>query len=244
MTSILKQFLSKGYQAYYIGGYVRDYLLGKSSSDIDVTTNASVADMIELFKSFPVDLKGKNFGCVAVYYQAQWIQCTTFRRDSSYLNHRHPQTVEFVKTLSEDVLRRDFTINALAMDDKGRIYDFIGGIQDLNQRIIKTVIDPQYSFQQDALRMLRALRFMSQLSFDLERKTHDALIENFYLVDGLSEKQKRAEIEKILLGDFVDLVFQHYYACFHLSYPLKLSHLEYNIESRLNYLLEAQHDKT
>ena len=195
---ILKIIEKNGYEAYFVGGCVRDYLLDVDFSDIDVTTNALPEQVKEIFGK-TIDT-GLQHGTVTVIFKGEAYEITTFRTESDYSNHRAPDKVEFVRNLKEDLDRRDFTINAMAMDSRGVIYDFHNGVTDLKNGVIRTVNDPSERFYEDALRMLRAFRFSSKLNFEIEESTFFAIKKNAKLIEFVSVERIVSEFKKLLVG--------------------------------------------
>lgn len=158
-----------GYEAYFVGGAVRDYLLHRPIHDVDITTNALPDEVVQLFPA--VIPTGMAHGTVTVRWKGFSFEVTTFRTEGEYLDHRHPAAVQFVHSLTEDLARRDLTINAMAMDGEGKLYDPYGGREDLQNRLLRAVGDPQQRFAEDALRMIRVFRFQSQYQFQIEETT-------------------------------------------------------------------------
>ena len=195
---ILKIIEKNGYEAYFVGGCVRDYLLDVDFSDIDVTTNALPEQVKEIFGK-TIDT-GLQHGTVTVIFKGEACEITTFRTESDYSNHRAPDKVEFVRNLKEDLDRRDFTINAMAMDSRGVIYDFHNGVTDLKNGVIRTVNNPSERFYEDALRMLRAFRFSSKLNFEIEENTFFAIKKNAKLIEFVSVERIVSEFKKLLAG--------------------------------------------
>ncbi|WP_314084316.1 CCA tRNA nucleotidyltransferase [uncultured Gemella sp.] len=196
--NILKTFNKNGFEAYFVGGCVRDFLLGKDFSDIDITTNALPEQVKNIFRK-SIDT-GIQHGTVTILVNGESYEVTTFRKEDEYVNHRAPDKVEFVSDLKEDLDRRDFTINAMALDSKGKLFDFHNGEVDLNNKIIKTVNDPNERFFEDALRMLRAFRFSSKLGFDIDSNTIMAIKNNAKLIEYVSIERIVNEFRKLLEG--------------------------------------------
>ena len=161
---------SRGFEAFAVGGCVRDSLLGKIPTDYDVTTSAFPEEMKEVFKNEKVIETGIKHGTLTVIIGTYPIEITTFRIDKDYSDHRRPDSVEFTRSLREDLARRDFTVNALAYNSKTGVVDLFGGISDLEKGIIRCVGEPDKRFDEDALRIMRALRFSSVLGFEIEEK--------------------------------------------------------------------------
>lgn len=195
---ILKIFNRNGYEAYFVGGCVRDYLLGEEFSDIDITTNALPEEVKNVFRK-SIDT-GIQHGTVTILFNGDSYEVTTFRTEEDYTNHRSPEKVEFVSNLREDLDRRDFTINAMALDCNGKLFDYHDGDKDLSSKIIRTVNNPNERFYEDALRMLRAFRFSSKLGFEIENNTLDAIKKNAELIKFVSVERIVNEFKKLLSG--------------------------------------------
>lgn len=203
---VLQTLEDAGFEAYFVGGSVRDVLLHRHVHDVDITTSAYPEEVKELFdKSIDTGIK---HGTVTVLYGGESYEITTFRTESGYQDFRRPDHVTFVQNLDEDLKRRDFTINALAMDMHGNIVDLFNGIEDLKNHIIRAVGNPEKRFHEDALRMMRAVRFMSQLEFKLEEKTEQAIKNNHELLKKISVERIREEFVKMGLGSFSREAFQ------------------------------------
>ena len=196
--NILKIFNEHGFEAYFVGGCVRDYLLGEVFSDIDITTNALPSEVKKIFHK-TIDT-GIQHGTVTILINSVGYEVTTFRTEGDYKNHRAPEKVEFVSNLREDLDRRDFTINAMALDYNGKLFDYHNGEIDLSSKIIRTVNNPNERFYEDALRMLRAFRFSSKLGFDIENKTLEAIKKNAQLISYVSIERIVNEFRKLLAG--------------------------------------------
>ena len=196
---LLEQLEHHGYQAYYVGGCVRDYLMERPIHDIDITTSATPDEVEALFeKTIPV---GKEHGTINVVDQGENYEITTFRAEAEYTDHRRPSEVYFVRELYEDVKRRDFTMNALAMDTDYQLHDYFNGRTDIHHKLIRTVGEAQERFDEDALRILRGLRFQAQLGFDIEQATYTAMKANCSSLEYLSVERVVVELRKLLSGD-------------------------------------------
>lgn len=195
---VLEKFNKAGYEAYFVGGCVRDFLLGCEFSDIDITTNALPKEVKTIFRK-SIDT-GIQHGTVTILVDGESYEVTTFRTEDDYIDHRTPEKVEFVSNLRDDLDRRDFTINAMALDSKGNLYDYHNGKKDLTNKIIKTVNNPNERFFEDALRMLRAFRFSSKLGFEIEDSTLDAIKKNAELIKFVSIERITNEFKKLLAG--------------------------------------------
>lgn len=187
-----------GFDAYFVGGSVRDLILGKPIHDVDIATSAYPEEVKGLFKR-TVDV-GIDHGTVLVLYQDQQYEITTFRTESTYQDYRRPDEVTFVRSLSEDLKRRDFTINALAMNQQGEIIDLFKGLDDLKAELIRAVGSPQERFKEDALRMMRCLRFASQLDFTIEATTLQAVADHHQLLEKISIERVQIEYVKLMMG--------------------------------------------
>ena len=194
----LRRLEGQGHSAYLVGGCVRDFLLGRRPKDWDLCTSARPEEVQTLFpRSYPT---GLAHGTVTVIFRGGKLEITTFRADGDYLDHRRPSSVRFTDSLEEDLARRDFTINAMALSADGRLIDPFRGQADLSARLLRCVGEPRMRFEEDALRMLRALRFSSQLGFSIAPKTLEAIRERAHLVPILARERVSAELEKILLS--------------------------------------------
>jgi len=215
ISQISKKFESAGFEIYIVGGSVRDILMGKTPKDWDFTTNARPDDIQKIFpESFydnrfgTVGIAGKKFG---KSWEEQVFEITTFRKESGYSDRRHPDVVKFAKTLKEDLARRDFTINAMALpincrlqstDYTKEIVDPFSGQEDLKNKVVRAVGDPYLRFSEDALRMIRAVRLATQLKFQIAPNTHQAIKENALLIKRVSGERIRDEIFKILSSQY------------------------------------------
>lgn len=197
-AKVIEQIETAGYEAYFVGGCVRDILLGRPIHDIDIATSAFPMEMKEIFPK-TIDV-GIEHGTVLTLVDDEQYEITTFRTESTYQDYRRPDSVTFVRSLEEDLKRRDFTMNALAMTKDGKIIDLFDGYQDIQQKIIRAVGDPSERFHEDALRMMRAMRFSSQLDFTIEEKTFRAIAEYHQLLEKISIERIHEEWIKLLLG--------------------------------------------
>lgn len=195
---ILDIFEKNGFEAYFVGGSVRDALLGKPINDIDIATSAFPEEVKSIFKK-TIDV-GIQHGTVVVLFHSEPYEVTTFRTESGYQDYRRPDEVTFVRSLEEDLKRRDFTINAFAMDQKGVIKDFFQGLTDLDDKVIRAVGDPFERFSEDALRIMRAIRFQSQLNFEIEKETFQAIVESAPLLSKIAVERIHIEFVKLMLG--------------------------------------------
>ncbi len=199
-----------GFEAYFVGGCVRNSLLDIEISDFDITTSAEPDEIILAFKDFKVIKKGIQHGTVTVFINSQPLEITTFRSESGYSDHRRPDKVLFSKNLESDLMRRDFTVNSLAFNKKSGIIDLFGGREDIKKKTIRTVGDATERFNEDALRILRALRFASVLGFSIEEKTALAIKENLRLLSFVSKERILEELKKLLLGENAEEILEEY----------------------------------
>lgn len=221
---ILEALEKAGYEAYFVGGCVRDALMGRESGDADVTTNALPQQVKETFARFNVIETGIKHGTVTVMLPGEGVirnngccdepavpvEITTYRSDGTYSDSRHPDRVEFVRSLKEDLARRDFTVNAMACSIRGELIDPYGGQEDLAAKILRTVGDPDKRFREDALRIMRGLRFAAVLGFEIEEKTAEAMFRNSVLLANVSAERIFVEFKKLLAGKSAGDVIRKY----------------------------------
>ena len=199
VEKIIKTLEAAGFEAYAVGGCVRDSLLGRTPNDWDITTSALPEDVKGLFrKTFDTGIK---HGTVSVLLDQTVYEVTTYRIDGEYDDSRHPKNVVFTKSLSEDLKRRDFTINAMAYNPSSGIVDLFNGREDIEKKIIRCVGDPNERFGEDALRIMRAVRFAAQLSYDIDKETAEAIKKLAPTLENISAERKREELLKIILSD-------------------------------------------
>lgn len=197
---LLSELESCGFEAYMVGGCVRDSVMGREYHDIDITTNALPEDILRVFCSYKVIPTGIKHGTVTVLCDGEPFEITTYRIDGTYTDHRRPDSVEFTSDITADLARRDFTINATAMDKNGSVIDPFGGISDMKEGIIRCVGDPKKRFSEDALRIMRAVRFASQLGFVIDDDTATAIHDMKDLLQNISNERIRDELDKIVCG--------------------------------------------
>lgn len=201
---VLQKLNNAGYEAYIAGGAVRDLLMGKTPHDYDIATNALPTATKKLFRR-TIDT-GLKHGTVTVVENRIGYEVTTFRRDGSYDDGRHPQSVSFVQEAREDCLRRDFTINAMMYSPQKGILDYFGGRADIGKKIIRCVGEPEKRFGEDALRMLRAVRFKAELGFEIEPETEAAIRLCAAGIKRVSAERILTELNKILLSEHPDYI--------------------------------------
>ena len=197
---IIARLEQHSYEAYIVGGCVRDSLMGKSPSDWDICTSARAEEMMALFEDKRVIPTGIQHGTLTILAEDGAYEVTTFRIDGEYLDHRHPKSVAFTRELAEDLSRRDFTINAMAWHPERGLIDLFGGVEDLRDRLVRAVGDPVQRFNEDGLRMLRMVRFATVLDFDYDPATYDAVRKQGHLLQYISKERIQVELNKILLA--------------------------------------------
>ncbi|WP_053366938.1 CCA tRNA nucleotidyltransferase [Bacillus sp. FJAT-27245] len=195
---VLDAIHKAGHEAYFVGGSVRDRVMSRPVGDIDIATSARPEQVKEIFTK-TIDI-GIEHGTVLVLHKGGSYEVTTYRTETGYTDYRRPDKVEFVASLQEDLKRRDFTINAMAMDKSGELIDPFGGSEDIGRREIRTVGEPADRFGEDALRMMRAARFASQLGFEIEGATFASMKKSAPLLNHIAVERKKAEFEKLLGG--------------------------------------------
>lgn len=195
---VLQLIENTGFEAYFVGGSVRDYILGREISDVDIATSALPEELKQIFPK--TNDVGIEHGTILVHYKGEHYEITTFRSEENYTDFRRPDKVSFIRSLKEDLQRRDFTMNAMAMDKEGKIIDPFSGKEAINKKEIVTVGNPDERFGEDALRMLRAVRFQSQLSFSIEKHTLESLAAYCHLLENIAVERKTVEFEKLLMG--------------------------------------------
>ena len=197
---VMQQLVDAGYEAYFVGGSVRDMLLHKPISDVDIATSATPQEVKEIF-SHTVDV-GIEHGTVMVIHHKEGYEVTTFRTEEGYEDFRHPDKVTFVRSLEEDLKRRDFTINALAIGIDDQLMDFFDGIGDLERQCLRCVGDAKERFNEDALRMFRAVRFVGQLGFQIEENTKNAISLLKMNLSKVAVERMKVEFEKMIQSSF------------------------------------------
>lgn len=209
VKAVLRALTDAGYEAYAVGGAVRDALLGKEPFDWDVTTAALPEQLMALFGESAIPT-GLRHGTVTVRQDGESIEVTTYRKDGDYEDHRHPVEVEFTSSLREDLCRRDFTVNAMALSEDGELVDPLGGEADLKAGVLRAVGDAEARFEEDALRILRGLRFAAVLDFTIEEETAAAMRTKRELLREIAAERVQAELTKLLCGRAVRRVLMDY----------------------------------
>ena len=190
-----------GYEAYIVGGSLRDILMGREVHDFDVTSSAMPDEVMKVFSEFKVIPTGLKHGTVTVLVEDEPVEITTFRSESGYSDGRHPDSVSFAKSVEDDLGRRDFTMNAMACRINGELVDLFGGQNDIANKLIRTVGDAKERFSEDGLRILRAIRFAAVLGFEVETDTKDAIHHMGYMIEKVSEERIVSEFNKIMLSE-------------------------------------------
>ena len=216
---IIRRLQDAGYEAYAVGGCIRDSLLGIVPHDWDICTSAKPAEIKACFADCSTVDIGIQHGTVAVILDRQPYEVTTYRIDGEYKDNRHPESVTFTSNLREDLARRDFTVNAIAYNEESGIADFYGGESDLNKRLIRCVGNPDERFREDALRILRALRFASCYSFAIERNTAAAVHRNARLLRNIASERIQAELVRLLCGDGAEEILNGFRDVFAVFIP-------------------------
>ena len=201
VSFLIDTIYENGYEAFMVGGCVRDNILNLIPNDYDITTNAKPKEIINIFKNYKIIDTGIKHGTVSIILNNNIYEITTYRIEGEYENNRRPKTVEFTSSIEEDLRRRDFTINAMAYNKQFGIIDKFNGLEDLQNRIIKTVGNPDERFKEDGLRMIRAIRFSSKLGFNIDENTLNGIYKNSYIIKNISTERINDEFTKILLSD-------------------------------------------
>lgn len=207
---IINKLISSGFEAYAVGGCVRDLLMGKSADDIDITTSAVTDEIKKVFSSHKIIETGIKHGTVTVFVNAVPFEITTYRLESTYSDNRHPDRVVFTKKLTDDLSRRDFTVNSIAFNGCNGFADPFGGRKDIERKIIRCVGNADERFKEDSLRILRALRFSSVLGFEIEEETKKAIFNNRRLINNVSKERIFTELSKMLCGKNIKNVLTEY----------------------------------
>ena len=198
IIKILSLIEENGFEAYVVGGYVRDFLLDKDTKDIDICTNARVVELVDIFNDF--NIVSNNYGAVKITYNDYKFDITTYREELKYNGNRRSLEIKYIDNLVEDIKRRDFTCNTLCMSKEGNIIDVLNGREDIDNKIIRCVGDVNKKLTEDPLRMLRAIRFATVLDFKLDKELYDTILEKRELVGTLSTTRIKEELTKILVS--------------------------------------------
>lgn len=201
VSAVMRLLEDAGFECFVVGGYLRDSLLGRPTFDVDLATSATPEDVMRRLSHYSVIPTGIQHGTVTVLTDDGPVEITTFREDGSYSDYRHPDEVQFAKTIEEDLSRRDFTINALAWNEKRGLIDPWGGKSDLRKRVIRTVGDANQRFREDALRIFRGLRLSAELAFHIEAETSEAMCNCMHLLQFVASERLQVELNRLLVGE-------------------------------------------
>lgn len=207
---IIDTITAAGFEAYCVGGCVRDLIMGLEANDCDITTSASCQQVKALFPHNKIIETGIKHGTVTVMVNSIPFEVTTYRIESTYSDNRHPDSVVFTKSLNEDLSRRDFTVNSIAYNDNEGFVDLFGGREDIKSKIIRCVGDPKKRFEEDSLRILRGIRFASTLGFRVEEETKKAMLEKRHLIKNISAERIFTELSKMLCGSNIKSVLTEF----------------------------------
>lgn len=216
---VIDKFYEAGYEAFAVGGCVRDALLGKKPHDWDITTNASPDEIKAVFADFKIRDTGIKYGTVTLIYEGEAIEITAYRKEGGYTDSRHPEIITYVPSLTEDLKRRDFTINAMAYNDRMGLVDNHGGTADVEQGIIRTVGNSRERLEDDALRILRGLRFAVTLGFDIDSETSKQMHQCKEGLRKVSVERIKAELHKIMLSPNPSRVLTKFHDIFEVFMP-------------------------
>lgn len=245
---MLDKINAEGFEAYFVGGAVRDFIMDKAFQDIDITTSAHPDEIKRIFSDCNVIDTGIKHGTVTVMYNNRPIEITTFRTELGYEDNRHPDKVVFCKNLSEDLKRRDFTVNSLCIDNKGEIIDIFGGIEDIKSKTLKAIGNAEERFKEDALRILRALRFASVLGFDIDKNTALAIHKCKDLILNVANERIASELRKMITGKNIRNVLLEFSDVFSVFIPELDAcvgfeqhnfHHKYNVYTHIATVVEA-----
>ena len=237
---VLSKLKENGYQAYVVGGAVRDFLMGKTPHDYDLTSDALPSQISDVFKDFYQEHSGEKHGTIRVIVDHKPIEITTFRCDEGYTDYRRPDNVEFVKDVYIDSKRRDFSINAFYYSE-GHIYDFHEGLEDLNNKVIKTIGNPSTRFHEDALRILRAIRFSAKLGYEIESKTKTALLDCKEELNLIAKERILIELKEISSTSNFFRNIKEYFPIFKLIIPC-LDKIGNSIDDIYNFDIKSYGD--
>ena len=201
VTLAMEKLEDAGFEAYLVGGSLRDILMGREVHDFDITSSAKPEEVMEVFSDFKVIPTGLKHGTVTVLVEDEPLEITTFRSESGYSDGRHPDSVSFAKSVEDDLGRRDFTMNAMACRINGELFDLFGGQKDIADKLVRTVGNAKERFSEDGLRILRAIRFAAVLGFEVEAGTKDAIHQMGYMIEKVSEERIVSEFNKIMLSE-------------------------------------------
>ncbi len=231
---IISFFESAGYKAFAVGGCVRDSMMDLPFSDVDIAVSCTpdVTESVLQKNGIRFYETGLKHGTVTAVMEAKTYEITTFRTESGYRDNRHPDTVTFVNDIKADLSRRDFTVNAMAYNDSDGLVDIFGGLDDINAKIIRAVGDADTRFNEDALRILRALRFSSTLDFTIEKNTSQSILKNKHLLKNIARERITEELKKLVCGVGVCRVITEYYPVFNVIFGCQYNEKKYHQASQ------------
>ncbi|MBR2545767.1 MAG: CCA tRNA nucleotidyltransferase [Erysipelotrichaceae bacterium] len=201
ISHIMNVFASNGFEVFLVGGCVRDMIMGLEPHDFDFTTNARPEQVHDVFREYKIIDTGIKHGTVTLVYNGETYEITTYRKETEYDDHRHPSSITYSDNVYEDLIRRDFTVNAMAYNPEYGLIDYFDGLKDIENRIIRCVGNPDERFNEDALRILRAIRFATRFDFTIETATENALIKNRDLLKYISLERITSEFNEIICSD-------------------------------------------
>ncbi len=243
VETAIKALNESGYSAYVVGGAVRNALLNKPAHDYDMTTDATPEEMQSVFKDYKIIPTGIRHGTVTIVIDHNPLEITTFRTETTYEDHRHPDEVIFTRTLKEDCARRDFTINAMCFSPSEGLIDYYGGEEDLKNQIIRTVGDPELRFNEDALRILRALRFGAELGFDIEENTAKAILNQKDTLSCIAAERINSEFLRILKADHCRHILKGFRPVFEVFLPEVIPATDKQWHDARGMMNESEHDE-
>ena len=224
ILKVLNILNNNGFEAYLVGGCVRDALMGIEPHDFDLTTNALPQEIIQCFHGMRIIETGLKHGTVTVVSDGENVEITTYRIDGKYTDNRHPEKVEFTRNIHEDLSRRDFTANAISYSPYDGIVDIFGGREDIKNKIIRCVGNPDMRFNEDGLRIIRAIRFSSVLSFEIDELTSQSIHKNKDLLSNISAERIYSELQKLICGKNAHTVLLEYSDIFFKVFPCLLEY--------------------
>lgn len=226
---LISIFEMAGYKAYAVGGCVRDSIMNLPFSDIDIATSCTpdISEKILETANIRFYETGIKHGTITAVMEGETYEITTFRVEGKYADNRHPDSVSFVNDIESDLSRRDFTVNAMAYNDTDGLVDVFGGADDIKSKTIRAVGDADTRFNEDALRILRALRFASTLDFKIEKSTSDSILKNKNLIKNVARERITEELKKLVCGVGVSKVLPRYYEVFNVIFNADYDYRKY-----------------
>lgn len=224
VNSAIKLLKDNGFEAYAVGGCVRDMVMGITPHDFDITTSALPEETKSVFDGYRIIETGIKHGTVTVIIDGEPLEITTYRIDGDYIDNRHPESVNFSRNLKDDLSRRDFTMNTLCFNEQDGLVDLFGGIEDINSNVIRCVGEPDKRFNEDALRIMRAIRFASVLGFSIDEKTAKSVLKNKDLLNNIAVERIREEFTKLVCGNKAMEIINEYHEVIEVFIP-ELSYL-------------------